>query len=88
DVRISDAILKQTAEAYRKIRNTFRFLLGNLNGFDPDSDRLALNELTELDRYALIKLNRLVERVSNSYDEYDFHQVYYDIHHFCTVFLS
>ena len=88
DVRISDAILKQTAEAYRKIRNTFRFLLGNLNGFDPESDRLDIHELTELDHYALIKLERLVERVIKSYDEYDFHQVYYDIHHFCTVFLS
>ncbi|SEN08958.1 isoleucine--tRNA ligase [Lihuaxuella thermophila] len=88
DVRVSDAILKQIAEVYRKLRNTFRFLLGNLNGFDPDQDRVNVNEMTELDRYALSKLQRLIERVTKAYDHYEFHQVYYQVHHFCTVFLS
>jgi isoleucyl-tRNA synthetase len=88
DQRLSDGILKQIAEVYRKLRNTFRFLLGNLNGFDPAKDRVPLAELTELDRFALIKLNRLVGRINQAYDDYDFHQVYYDIHHFCNVFLS
>lgn len=88
DVRISDDILKQTAEAYRKIRNTFRFLLGNLKDFQPDSDLVDADELTELDRFALTKLQRLVKRITKAYDEYDFHHVYYHVHHFCTVFLS
>lgn len=88
DVRLSDAILKQIAEVYRKLRNTFRFLLGNLNGFDPATDAIAWSEMTELDRYALAKLQRLIERVTTAYDHYEFHQVYYQVHHFCTVFLS
>lgn len=88
DVRISDDILKQTAEAYRKIRNTFRFLLGNLKDFLPESNQVGIDELTELDRFALIKLQHLVKRVTSAYDEYDFHHVYYNVHHFCTVFLS
>lgn len=88
DQRLSDSILKQIAEVYRKLRNTFRFLLGNLHGFDPAADRLALSELTELDRYALVKLQRLIDRVTKAYDEYDFHQVYVDIHTFCNGFLS
>ncbi|PRZ16963.1 isoleucyl-tRNA synthetase [Laceyella sediminis] len=88
DQRLSDAILKQIAEVYRKLRNTFRFLLGNLHGFDPASDRLPFEQLTELDRFALAKLQRLIDRVTKGYDEYDFHQVYVDLHTFCNVFLS
>ncbi len=88
DMRISDGILKQIAEVYRKWRNTFRFLLGNLADFNPATDRVAYQELTELDRYTLTKLHRLIKRVSKSYDEYEFHQVYHSIHNFCTVFLS
>ncbi|WP_124727696.1 isoleucine--tRNA ligase [Staphylospora marina] len=88
DQRLSDAILKQIAEVYRKIRNTFRFLLGNLGDFDPAKDRVAFPSMTELDRYALSKLQELVERVTKAYDEYDFHQVYVLIHNYCTVFLS
>lgn len=88
DVRLSDSILKQIAEAYRKLRNTFRFLLGNLNGFDPAKHRVEWAELTELDRYALLKLERLVERVTRAYDEYDFHLAYVNVHQYCNVFLS
>ncbi|TCS94609.1 isoleucine--tRNA ligase [Hazenella coriacea] len=88
DVRISDEIIKQTAEGYRKLRNTFRFLLGNLNGFDPVTDQVTVAELTELDRYALSQLQQLIDRVSKAFDQYEFHQVYGQIHHFCTVFLS
>lgn len=80
--------MKQIAEVYRKIRNTFRFLLGNLADFSPQTDRVAVEDLNELDRYALLKLQRLVERVTKGYDAYDFHSVYYQIHHYCTVFLS
>lgn len=88
DVRVSDDILKQIAEVYRKIRNTFRFLLGNLSDFNPETDRVPLAKLDEIDRYALIQLQRLLERVTHAYENYEFHSVYAAIHHFCTVFLS
>ncbi|PTM59204.1 isoleucyl-tRNA synthetase [Desmospora activa DSM 45169] len=88
DVRVSDDILKQIAEVYRKIRNTFRFLLGNLSDFDPVVDRVPLEQLDEIDRYALIRLQRLVEQVTPAYENYEFHTVYAAVHHFCTVFLS
>jgi isoleucyl-tRNA synthetase len=88
DQRLSDAILKQIAEVYRKIRNTFRFLLGNLGDFDPAKDQVARADMTDLDRFALVKLQRLIDRVTKAYDEYDFHQVYVEIHNYCTVFLS
>lgn len=88
DVRVSEKILKQIAEVYRKIRNTFRFLLGNLSDFQPETDRVELSRLDELDRYALVKLQRLVEQVVKGFENYEFHSVYTHIHHFCTVFLS
>lgn len=88
DVPLSDEILKQVAESYRKIRNTFRFLLGNLADFDHQVDPLPTSALNELDRYVLSELHRLIEKVKSSYDQYDFHQVYQSIHHFCSVFLS
>ncbi|RKL68926.1 isoleucine--tRNA ligase [Salipaludibacillus neizhouensis] len=88
DVRVSDDILKQVAEVYRKIRNTFRFLLGNLNDFDPKSNTVAYNDLSELDQYMLIKLDDLVKDVKTGYDEYQFAHVYNKVHNFCTVELS
>jgi isoleucyl-tRNA synthetase len=88
DFRVSDEILKQTAEGYRKLRNTFRFLLGNLAGFDPQQHRVNVEELDELERFVLIKLQHLIARVTKAYDEYEFIQVYGQIHQFCTVFLS
>jgi isoleucyl-tRNA synthetase len=88
DVRISDNILNQTSEGYRKIRNTLRFLLGNLSDFDPAKDRVAAEQMNELDRYALIRLNRLTERVVKAYDDYEFHIVYQAVHHFCAVEMS
>lgn len=88
DVRISDAILNQIAEIYRKIRNTFRFLLGNLDGFDPDRDRVAYEQLSELDRYVLAKMAQVVQRVRKAYDEYQFHTVFHVVHNFCTIDLS
>ncbi|WP_108026031.1 isoleucine--tRNA ligase [Melghirimyces profundicolus] len=88
DVRVSDDILKQIAEVYRKIRNTFRFLLGNLADFNPETDRVEVDRLNELDRYALTKLQRLTEKVIKGYDSYEFHAVYYQVHNYCTVFLS
>ncbi|MBO8129361.1 MAG: isoleucine--tRNA ligase [Peptococcaceae bacterium] len=88
DLAVSDSILKQTAEAYRKIRNTFRFLLGNLYDFDPAEDRVNYDDLPEIDRYALSKLHRLIDRVLNAYREYDFHVVYHAIYNYCVNDLS
>ena len=88
DVRISDDILKQVAEVYRKIRNTFRFLLGNLDDFNPSENTVAAAELREVDRYMLVKLNELITKVKEAYEAYDFAAVYHAIHNFCTIDLS
>ncbi|MCD8502487.1 MAG: isoleucine--tRNA ligase [Bacillaceae bacterium] len=88
DVRVSDKILKQVAESYRKIRNTFRFLLGNLHDFDPKQDQVALADLPELDRYIIIKLNKLIKEVKSNYDQYQFAAVMNKILNFCTIELS
>ncbi|WP_243386756.1 isoleucine--tRNA ligase [Bacillus kexueae] len=88
DVRVSDAILKQVAEVYRKIRNTYRFLLGNLFDFDPKKDAVAFDQLREVDQYMLVKLNKLIEKVKKSYDEYEFAAIYHAVHNFCTIELS
>ncbi|BAU27511.1 isoleucyl-tRNA synthetase [Aneurinibacillus soli] len=88
DVRISDGILKQIAETYRKIRNTFRFLLSNLEGFNPETDLVPVADMDELDRYMMIKNQHVIEKVRKAYDEYQFHTVYHTIHNFCTVQLS
>ncbi|GED53316.1 MULTISPECIES: isoleucine--tRNA ligase [Brevibacillus] len=88
DSRISDAILNQIAEVYRKMRNTFRFLLGNLDGFDPAKDRVAYEQLSELDRYVLAKAAQVVKRARKAYDEYQFHTVFHAVHNFCVIDLS
>ncbi|PGS53673.1 isoleucine--tRNA ligase [Bacillus sp. AFS041924] len=88
DVRISDALMKQVAEVYRKIRNTFRFLLGNLDGFNAEVDALKYEELRELDQYMLVKLNNVVKTVRESYEKYEFANVYHTIQNFCTTELS
>lgn len=88
DVRISDNILKQITEVYRKIRNTLRFFLGNLNGFDPKQHAVPYEQMNELDRFALIRLHRMIERVRRAYDNYEFHIVYQAVHHFCAVEMS
>ncbi|WP_257350170.1 isoleucine--tRNA ligase [Pseudalkalibacillus decolorationis] len=88
DVRVSDDILKQVSEVYRKIRNTLRFMLGNLNGFDPNKHRVEWKDMNELDQYMLVKVNELVKRAKNAYDDYQFSTVYNAIHNFCTIELS
>ncbi|WP_208589293.1 isoleucine--tRNA ligase [Gracilibacillus suaedae] len=87
DVRISDEIIKQTSEGYRKIRNTFRFLLGNLADFTLE-DRVEEAQLEEVDRYMLYRLQQVIDKSRKAYDEYDFSTVYQTIHHFCTIDLS
>ncbi len=88
DVRVSDPILKQVAEVYRKIRNTFRFLLGNLSDFDPSTHAVSYSDLREVDRFMLVKLNDLVKNVKNSYDKYEFAGIYHAVNNFCTLDLS
>jgi len=87
DSRISKDILKQLSDIYLKIRNTARFILGNLNGFDPDS-LVSIADMAELDRWALARLNRLVTGVMASYERYEYHTIYHAIHNFCTVDMS
>ncbi|MFD6439586.1 isoleucine--tRNA ligase [Peribacillus sp. NPDC060186] len=88
DVRVSDPILKQVSEVYRKIRNTFRFLLGNLDGFNPDTDKVAFQELREVDQYMLVKLNKLITQSKLGYDNYEFATIYNMVNNFCTQDLS
>lgn len=88
DIRISPDILKQLSEAYRKIRNTARYILGNLNGFNPDENMVSLDDLMPIDKWALAKLNTLIDKVKEAYDKYEFHIVYHAIHNFCVVDMS
>ncbi|NMA02345.1 MAG: isoleucine--tRNA ligase [Clostridia bacterium] len=88
DVAVSPGILKQATESYRKIRNTFRYMLGNLYDFDVNQDRVPYDQLLELDKWAILKLAKLVKRVTKAYDDYEFHVVYHGVHNFCTVDLS
>ncbi|HEX8458082.1 MAG TPA: isoleucine--tRNA ligase [Pyrinomonadaceae bacterium] len=88
DMRCSAEILQRVSDAYRKMRNTARFALGNLDGFDPARDRVADEELEEIDRWALAELDAVVERVRAAYEAYEFHTVYHALYHFCTVTLS
>ncbi|RAS84108.1 isoleucine--tRNA ligase [Priestia endophytica] len=88
DVRVSDEILKQVAEVYRKIRNTFRFLLGNLADFNPSEHRVEMENLREVDRYMMAKLNELIKNVKAGYDNYEFASVYQAVHNFCTIDMS
>ncbi len=88
DIRISNDILKQLSESYRKIRNTARFILGNIFDFDPEKDSVAYNEMDELDQWALLKLNQLVAKIEKAYSEYEFHTMLHAIHNFCVVDMS
>ena len=88
DVRISKDILKQISEAYRKIRNTARFILGNISDFDPDKDSVSFDKLLPIDKWALSKLDTLNKKAREGYDNYEFHQVFHAIHNFCVVDMS
>ena len=88
DIRVSREILDRLADAYRRMRNTFRFLLGNLGDFDPTRDRQSSARLEEVDRWILDRLARLIARVRRAYEEYEFHTVFHSVHNFCAVDLS
>ncbi len=88
EVRLSDQILKQLTDAYRRLRNTARFLLGNLHDFDPRQHYLAPSARLELDRVALSWLAALIQRVRTAYERFEFHTVYHSLHQFCAVELS
>lgn len=88
DVSVSENIVRQSAEAYRKIRNTCRFILGNLYDFDYERDQVPYEKLGELDRWALMRLEKLLRRVTKAYQQFEFHIVFHSIHNFCTVDLS
>ncbi len=88
DMRISKDILKQLSQAYLKIRNTARYMLGNLSGFNPDADQVDYTALTPLDQWALARYNELIRTVRAAYDRYEFHGVYRAIYNFCVVDMS
>lgn len=88
DVRVSDSNFKQVAEVYRKIRNTFRFLHGNVTDFHPQTDRVAFEDLREVDQYMYMKLQELIDTVRKAYDKYDFASVYHAVNNFVSSDLS
>ena len=88
DVKMSDRVMKQLSEAYRKIRNTFRFALGNLGDFDPSRDALPHDQMEEIDRWMLDRTAELIKKCREWYSDYEFHRVYHAIHDYCVVDLS
>ncbi|MFP4382041.1 MAG: isoleucine--tRNA ligase [Candidatus Sumerlaeia bacterium] len=88
DMRASDSIFKQMMDAYRRIRNTMRFMLGNIADFDPDQHMVHVAQREELDRWALAELARLIDRITKAYDDFEFHKVYHLVHQFCVVKMS
>lgn len=88
DVRISPDILKQLSEIYRKIRNTSRFILGNISDFDPDKDSVAESELEEIDKWALCALDKLIDYTKENYEKYEYHTIFHALHNFCVIDMS
>src|SRR4030095_2316926 len=87
-LRFPDEILSRLIETYRKIRNTCRYLLGNLYDFNPDADVLPFEKLPDVDRWALNAFARLTERLTSAFEAFEFHQIYHALNQFCTVDLS
>lgn len=88
NIRLSKEILQRLTEAYRRIRNTCRYLLGNLSDFDPIRDQVPYKHMEELDRWALHSLHEMNARVLKAYDSFEFHIVYHTLHNFCVIDLS
>ncbi len=85
EMSVSDEILKRTAEAYRRLRNTARFLLANLSGFDPEKHLLDPEQMLCLDRWTLERTRKLQEQIQQAYESYEFHRIFQLVHNFCTV---
>jgi len=88
DVKVSDEILRHVSDAYRKMRNTIRFMLSNLYDFDPVTDSVNPEDMGELDRWALARFAQLTRKVVKAYMDYEFHTVYHALHHFCAITMS
>ena len=88
DIRFSEEILERVGEAYRRFRNTVRYILGNISDFDPGSDRIAYENLPEMERWVLSRLQRFLKSGKSAYETFEFHRVYHAMHNFCTVDLS
>ena len=88
DIRISKDILKQLTEAYRKIRNTARFILGCIGDFDPDKDAVSLENLEPIDKWALNRLDELNNKCKDAFDKFEYHIIFHAIHNFCVVDMS
>lgn len=88
DVRFGQEMFTRATDAYRRVRNTFRFMLGNLSDFDPAVDSVDYAEMLEIDRFALSRLSELIDRVRQAYESYEFHKVYHLAHNYCAVDLS
>ncbi|MDD6214827.1 MAG: class I tRNA ligase family protein, partial [Firmicutes bacterium] len=88
DMRMSQDSLKQLSEGYRKIRNTARYILSNINDFDPNKDMVAYEDMLEIDKWALLKLNEVIGKTIKSYEDYEFHTLYAAVLNFCIVDLS
>ncbi len=88
DIRISDNILKQLSDAYKKIRNTCKFMLSNLYDFDPEKDTVLYKSMPDIDRFALHRLQKLIERTTKAYDQFEFHTIYHALYNYCTLDLS
>ncbi len=88
EVRVSFSLIEKIAEAYRKLRNTCRFILGNISDFDPIKDSIEDNKLMDLDKWALMILKELEDRVIKAYENYEYHIVYHSLQNFCVVDMS
>ncbi len=88
DIRVSQDILKQLSEIYRKIRNTARFILGNISDFNPDTDMVDNSALSEIDHWALMRLDEVVKTCREAYDNFEYHIIFHAIHNFCVIDMS
>lgn len=88
DIRVSQEILKQLSEIYRKIRNTARFILGNLGDFNPNTDMVDEKDYLDIDRYALMRMDQVLDECRKAYDSFQYHLVFHAVHNFCVLDMS
>ena len=88
DVRCNDELIGRTQDAYRKIRNTLRYLFGNINDFDPKKDAVPYEQMLEIDKWAMQQLQKLIAEVTEAYEEFTYHRVFSSLYNFCSVEMS